>query len=237
MSGDRDDAQRTGPTRPPRPGRTRTALAALSGLIAGFCALAVAELAAAPVRPEAGPVTAVGGAVIDRVPPVVRDFAVRNFGTADKPVLQLGILILLALFAMAIGVLALRHRRMGSAAVLVFGLVGAVAAAGRPEGVPTDVLPSVVGAAVAVAVLYLLVGRLVPAPRTPAGERGKGRTAASTAGASWSRPPPRRRPPPARDSWAGGSPPPSRPEPPPPVMTWSSRHRDPPHRRSRPEPI
>ncbi|WP_406252200.1 molybdopterin-dependent oxidoreductase [Streptomyces atratus] len=174
MSGDRDDAQRTGPTRPPRPGRTRTALAALSGLIAGFCALAVAELAAAPVRPEAGPVTAVGGAVIDRVPPVVRDFAVRNFGTADKPVLQLGILILLALFAMAIGVLALRHRRMGSAAVLVFGLVGAVAAAGRPEGVPTDVLPSVVGAAVAVAVLYLLVGRLVPAPRTPAGERGKG---------------------------------------------------------------
>ncbi|MEE1771138.1 molybdopterin-dependent oxidoreductase [Streptomyces sp. JV185] len=143
-------------------------------MIAGFCALAVAELAAALVRPEADPVTAVGGAVIDRTPPAVREFAVRNFGTSDKLVLQLGILILLALFAMAIGVLALRHRRMGSAAVLVFGLVGAVAAAGRPEGVPADALPSVVGAAVAVAVLYLLVGRLAPAPPPAAGEREQG---------------------------------------------------------------
>ncbi|MFC9751563.1 molybdopterin-dependent oxidoreductase [Streptomyces sp. NPDC056921] len=171
MSEDRDDAQPTGSARPPRPGGTRTALAALSGLIAGFCALAVAELAAALVRPEAGPVTAVGGAVIDRTPPAVRDFAVRNFGTSDKLALRLGILVLLALFAMAIGVLALRHRRLGSAAVLVFGLVGAVAAAGRPEGVPADALPSVVGAAVAVAVLYLLVGRLAPAPG-PAPEAG-----------------------------------------------------------------
>nr|WP_229845846.1 molybdopterin-dependent oxidoreductase [Streptomyces atratus] len=142
-------------------------------MIAGFCALAVAELVAAVVRPEAGPVTAVGSAVIDRTPPAVRDFAVRNFGTADKLVLQLGILILLALFAMAVGVLALRHRRLGSAAVLVFGLVGAVAAAGRPQGAPADALPSVVGAAVAVGVLYLLVGRLTPAlrPSPAAGER------------------------------------------------------------------
>ncbi|MGW2089488.1 molybdopterin-dependent oxidoreductase [Streptomyces sp. NPDC001880] len=145
--------------------RARTALAALSGLIAGFCALAVAELVAALLRPEAGPVTAVGSAVIDRTPQAVREFAVRNFGTADKLVLNLGILILLSLFAMAIGVLALRHRRTGSAAVLVFGLVGAVAAAGRPEGTPADALPSLVGAAVAAGVLCLLVGRLAPTPR------------------------------------------------------------------------
>ncbi|MFD4855551.1 molybdopterin-dependent oxidoreductase [Streptomyces atratus] len=173
MSEDRDDSQRTGAARSRRPGCARAALAALSGLIAGFCALAVAELVAAVVRPEAGPVTAVGSAVIDRTPPAVRDFAVRNFGTADKLVLQLGILILLALFAMAVGVLALRHRRLGSAAVLVFGLVGAVAAAARPQGAPADALPSVVGAAVAVGVLYLLVGRLTPAlrPSPAAGER------------------------------------------------------------------
>ncbi|MCX4968333.1 molybdopterin-dependent oxidoreductase [Streptomyces sp. NBC_00654] len=138
-------------------------------MIAGFCALGVAELVAAAVRPEAGPVTAVGGAVIDRTPPALKDFAVRNFGTADKLVLQLGILTLLALFALAVGVLALQHRRTGSAAVLVFGAVGAVAAAGRPEGGPGDALPSVVGAAVAAGVLYLLVGRLAPVPgRAPA---------------------------------------------------------------------
>ncbi|MGY4903754.1 molybdopterin-dependent oxidoreductase [Streptomyces sp. 900116325] len=144
---------------------TRTGFAGLSGLIAGFCALAVAELASAVVRPEAGPVAAVGGVVIDRTPPAVKDFAVRHFGTADKLVLQLGILALLAVFAVAVGILASRHRRLGSAAVLVFGVAGAVAAVGRPEGSPADALPSVVGAVVAAGVLYLLVGRLGPVLR------------------------------------------------------------------------
>ncbi|MFE9850080.1 molybdopterin-dependent oxidoreductase [Streptomyces sp. NPDC005576] len=145
----------------------RAALAALSGLIAAFCALCVAELVAALVRPEAGPVTAVGGVVVDRTPPAVKDFAVRHFGTDDKLVLRLGILALLALFAMAVGVLASRHRRAGAAAVLVFGLVGAVAAVGRPEGSPSDALPSVVGAVLAAGVLYLLAGRLAPVPVRP----------------------------------------------------------------------
>ncbi|MCX5396009.1 molybdopterin-dependent oxidoreductase [Streptomyces sp. NBC_00102] len=158
----------------------RAALAALGGLVAAFCALCVAELVAALVRPEAGPVTAVGGAVVDRTPPAVKDFAVRNFGTDDKLVLQLGILALLALFAMAVGVLALRYRRIGASAVLVFGLFGAVAAVGRPEGVPSDALPSVVGAVIAAGVLYFLIGRLaptpapVPAPSPAAGETGPG---------------------------------------------------------------
>ncbi|MER5363427.1 molybdopterin-dependent oxidoreductase [Streptomyces sp. NPDC002785] len=144
-------------------------------MIAGFCALAVAELVSAVVRPEAGPVRAVGGAVIDRTPPALKDFAVRKFGTDDKLVLQLGIVVLLAVFAVAIGMLALRHRRTGSAAVLVFGVVGAVAAVGRPEGSPTDALPSVVGAVVAAEVLYLLVGRLTltPRPSPAAGETGE----------------------------------------------------------------
>ncbi|MFF5898631.1 molybdopterin-dependent oxidoreductase [Streptomyces argenteolus] len=143
-------------------------------MISGFTALCVAELVAAAVRPEAGPVTAVGGAVIDRTPPAVKDFAVRNFGTADKLVLQLGILVLLAVFAMAVGILALRHRWAGAAAVLVFGVVGAVSAAGRPEGRPADVLPSVVGALAAAGVLYLLAGRLAPVtvPPPAAGETG-----------------------------------------------------------------
>ncbi|MEW1718935.1 sulfite oxidase [Streptomyces sp. NPDC093109] len=145
----------------------RGALAALSGLIAGFTALAVAELVSAAVRPEASPVTAVGGAVIDLTPPALKDFAVRNFGTNDKLVLQLGILALLALFAMAVGVVALRHRLVGSAAVLVFGAIGAVAAVSRPDGGLLDAVPSVVGALVAGAVLYLLVTRLTLRPLRP----------------------------------------------------------------------
>ncbi|MGQ4489253.1 molybdopterin-dependent oxidoreductase [Streptomyces sp. SAS_281] len=148
----------------------RAACAALGGVIAGFCALAVAELVAALVRPEAGPVTAVGGAVIDRTPPALKDFAVRNFGTNDKLVLELGILAVLALFAVAVGLLTLRHRLAGSAAVLVFGAVGAVAAIGRPEGQVSDALPSVVGAVLAAGVLYFLAGRLSPAAAPSSGE-------------------------------------------------------------------
>ncbi|MGW0564590.1 molybdopterin-binding oxidoreductase, partial [Streptomyces sp. NPDC003016] len=55
-------------------------LTAPSGLLSGFAALAVAELVSAAVRPEAGPVTAVGGAAIDRTPAPVKDWAIRNFG-------------------------------------------------------------------------------------------------------------------------------------------------------------
>ncbi|MEU1487608.1 molybdopterin-dependent oxidoreductase [Streptomyces sp. NPDC005752] len=176
MRTDRDVSQKQGASGARRSRWARAAFAALSGLIAGFTALCVAELVAAAVRPEAGPVTAVGGAVIDRTPAAVKDFAVRNFGTDDKLVLQLGILVLLALFAMAVGILALRHRWTGAAAVLVFGVVGAVSAAGRPEGRPGDVLPSVVGALVAAGVLYLLAGRLAPVPVPPpaAGETDDG---------------------------------------------------------------
>lgn len=83
--------------------------------------------------------------------------------------LQLGIVVVLALFAMAVGVWALHHRRTGSAAVLVFGVVGAVAAVGRPEGAAADALPSVLGAAAGAGVLFLLAGRLATAPPPPPG--------------------------------------------------------------------
>lgn len=155
----------------------RGALAALGGLIAGLVALCVAELVSAAVRPEAGPVTAVGGAVIDRTPAAVKDFAVRNFGTDDKLVLRLGILALLALFAMAVGVASLRYRRVGPAGVLVFGAIGALAAVERPDGRLADALPSVVGGLVACGVLYLLAGRLAFRPSSP-GDRGTDGTTA-----------------------------------------------------------
>ncbi|MFF3526157.1 molybdopterin-dependent oxidoreductase [Streptomyces rubiginosohelvolus] len=152
---------------------TRNTLAALSGLLAGFAALTVAELVSAAVRPEASPVTAVGGAAIDRTPTGVKDWAIRTFGENDKIVLQLGIVATLALFAVAVGLLALRHRRTGSAAVLIFGAVGTAAAVSRPDSTGfTDGLPSLVGAVAGAILLYVLVGRLTRS-RTVAGEEGE----------------------------------------------------------------
>ncbi|MEV8312497.1 molybdopterin-dependent oxidoreductase [Streptomyces flavidovirens] len=135
----------------------------MGGLLAGYAALAVAELIAAVVRPEAGPITAVGGAAIDRTPAPVKDWAIRTFGEDDKVVLQLGIIAVLGLLAIALGLVALRHRRLGAAGVLVFGVVGALAATSRPDSASlTDGLPSLAGALAGAGALYWLIGRLEP---------------------------------------------------------------------------
>ncbi|PKT68085.1 molybdopterin-binding oxidoreductase [Streptomyces populi] len=152
-----------------RPGWLRLALGALSGALAGFTALAVAELVAAAVRPQSSPVIAVGGASIDATPAAVKDWAIRHFGTDDKLVLQLGILTVLTVLALVLGVLAVRFRRAGAAGVLLFGAVGAAAAVGRPDSIGlADVLPSVVGAFAGALLLYVLTGRLTTVRRPPA---------------------------------------------------------------------
>ncbi|MGW0906228.1 sulfite oxidase [Streptomyces sp. NPDC002853] len=145
--------------------RWRVPAGALSGLLAGFAALAVAELVSAAVRPEAGPVVAVGGAAIDRTPAPVKDWAIQQFGTNDKLVLQSGILAVLALLAVVLGLLSLRHRLLGAVGVLLFGVIGATAATGRPDSTGfTDALPSMAGAVVGAALLYWLAGRLALHP-------------------------------------------------------------------------
>ncbi|MFI2765782.1 molybdopterin-dependent oxidoreductase [Streptomyces echinatus] len=156
-----------------RPGWPRLALGALSGVLAGFASLAVAELVAAAVRPQSSPVIAVGGASIDATPAPVKEWAIRHFGTNDKLVLQLGILAVLAVLALALGALAVRFRRVGAAGVLLFGVVGAAAAASRPDSSSfADALPSVVGAIAGALLLYVLVGRLTMGRRTPASAPG-----------------------------------------------------------------
>ncbi|MFB8247572.1 molybdopterin-dependent oxidoreductase [Streptomyces sp. NPDC055952] len=153
--------------------RLRFVLGALSGLLAGFAALTVAELVAAGVRPQAGPVVAVGGAVIDRTPAAVKDWAIRTFGTDDKLVLQTGILAVLVVCALAVGALSLRHRLLGAAGVLLFGAVGSAAAVGRPDSEgAVDALPSLVGAVAAAGLLHLLTGRLRTSGPSPGGADG-----------------------------------------------------------------
>lgn len=164
----------------------------MSGLLAAFAALAVAEVVAGVGRPQAGPVLAVGGAAIDRTPAAVKDWAIRSFGSDDKLVLQLGILLVLVALAVALGLLSLRHRSAGAIGVLLSGVVGAVAALTRPDtgGVP-DVLPSLAGAAVGGLLLYVLTGRLAlasgPSPDTaeaPGWDRRGFLTAAAAAAAT-----------------------------------------------------
>ena len=141
-----------------------------AGALAAAVAVGVGELAAAAVRPQSAPVVAVGGAVIDRTPRALKEFAIRQFGERDKVVLIGGIVVLLAVFAIAVGIVARRNVRLGVAGVALFGLIGAAAALSRPGAGPEGALPSLAGALVGIAALTLLARRLSPAAPEPARE-------------------------------------------------------------------
>jgi DMSO/TMAO reductase YedYZ molybdopterin-dependent catalytic subunit len=132
---------------------------ALIGVLSAAFGVALAELLAAATRPQAGPLVAVGGAVIDAAPAPLKEFAVRTLGTNDKPVLLGTIGLALILFTALVGVLSVRRRWVAVAGAALFGLAGAVAAALRPAAVAYDVVPSIVGAAVAGATLLFLLRR------------------------------------------------------------------------------
>lgn len=144
--------------------RARWWQGALAGLLAALVALAVAELVAGLIEGATSPVVAVGDVVIDNAPSAVKELAIRELGTNDKPALIAGTLVLLALSAAGIGVLALRWLWVGIVGVVAFGAAGVVTAVSR-AGAPAGAwVPAVVGTLVAVGVLVLLVrGSLRPA--------------------------------------------------------------------------
>jgi DMSO/TMAO reductase YedYZ molybdopterin-dependent catalytic subunit len=137
---------------------------AMTGLLATAAGVAGAELLAAATRPQAGPLVAVGAAVIDLTPTPLKEFAVRNLGTNDKPALLGGIIVFLALFTATVGVLSVRRRIIAVIGTGIFGAIGITAALSRPTATAFDVLPSLVGAVVAGAVLLLLLRRYDKAP-------------------------------------------------------------------------
>jgi DMSO/TMAO reductase YedYZ molybdopterin-dependent catalytic subunit len=141
---------------------------AIIGVLSAAFGVALAELLAAATRPQAGPLVAVGGAVIDAAPTPLKEFAVRTLGTNDKPVLLGTIALALILFTALVGVLSVRRRWVAFAGAAVFGLAGAAAALARPTSMAYDVVPSLLGAAVAGGTLFYLVRRSYPSTE-PAG--------------------------------------------------------------------
>lgn len=133
--------------------------AALAGILAAALGLGVAELLAGLLNRGITPVLAVGEAVIELSPTWLTEWAIETFGTADKAVLIGGVVLVLAVFAEAIGVLAVRHRRAGMLAAAALGVVAGIAVWSRPDAVPYDLLPVVAGAGAAVLALPPLARR------------------------------------------------------------------------------
>jgi DMSO/TMAO reductase YedYZ molybdopterin-dependent catalytic subunit len=156
------------PVAPAGRGPGRRPLAALAGLLAAAVALGVGELVAGLVGPASSPVIAVGDAVIALVPEPVKTLAIRTFGEADKVALVVGTLLIVAGYALLVGVVGLRDRRLGVLGVVLFGAVGVLAALTRPAGEAVDALPSLAAAAAGSAALLALLAPLVsPAGRAP----------------------------------------------------------------------
>ncbi|QXG75250.1 molybdopterin-dependent oxidoreductase [Modestobacter sp. L9-4] len=152
----------------PTAGRgVRRLLAALAGLLAAAVALGVAELFAGLIGAASSPVIAVGNAAITLTPESVKQFAIRTFGQNDKIALVVGTLIIIAVYALVIGLVGLANRRLGVAGIALFGVVGVVAAITRPAGGLFDAVPSLIGAVVGiVALLALLRPLTLPTART-----------------------------------------------------------------------
>ena len=137
--------------------RVSVALGAIVGLLAAGIAIGVGELVAAFVRPAASPVIAVGNRFIVLTPEPVKRWAIREFGTNDKHVLLTGIYVMIAAFAVVIGVLGIRWLWAGVAGVAVLGAVGVYCALTANAHRGSDVIPSIIGAIAGAAALVWLI--------------------------------------------------------------------------------
>ena len=143
----------------------------ICGLVSAGLGLGASELVAAVSMSLRSPIVSVGDRVIDNVPPTVKSWAISAFGTNDKAALLVGVCVLLAIYAAAVGVVATRRSLTGAlVGVAVFALVGVAASLGRAGGGFWAPLPSLIGGAVAAGGLVLLchfAQRGWPADRAP----------------------------------------------------------------------
>jgi DMSO/TMAO reductase YedYZ molybdopterin-dependent catalytic subunit len=145
------------------------AAAAFAGILAAATALAVGHLVAAVFVPGASPVIAVGGALVDLAPQPLKAFAIETFGERDKDALLVGIGAAVLVIAAIVGLVGRVNPRVGAAAILAFGVVGAAAALARPTSTPIWLAPALVGATLGALVLLGLVAGLRPATAADTG--------------------------------------------------------------------
>lgn len=145
------------PTAPQRdPSRAPSWTAPLAGLVAAAGAVCVGQLLAAIID-VTSPLDAVGSEFIDHTPKWLKNLAVDWFGTSDKTALRVGMVITIAALSLLVGGLARRRPPVGVAGIVGFGVVGAVVAAGRPDGDGLSAVPPLIGAIAGSGLLVALI--------------------------------------------------------------------------------
>ena len=130
---------------------------AACGLVAAAAAMGVGQLFAGFTVPAASPVVAVGEAAIDHTPLAVKDWATSTFGTSDKTVLLAGVLVVVFLYSMVVGVLAMRRLALGFLGLAIFAGIGLAAALTRHDATASYAVPTLFGAAAGALMLWWLV--------------------------------------------------------------------------------
>ncbi|NQX06436.1 molybdopterin-dependent oxidoreductase [Rathayibacter sp. VKM Ac-2856] len=142
------------------PARRVALLAILTGIVSAAVALAAAEFVAVFTGPGGSPLVAVGGFVIDIVPPGVKDTVIALFGTGDKLVLLVSLGLAVALLAIAAGLMEYRKTPLGVLLLAAVAGLGALAAVSREGASGVDAAPSVVGMVAGAMVLRAASARL-----------------------------------------------------------------------------
>ena len=136
-------------------------------MVSALAAVGVGHGVAGLIDPVASPILAVGSTLIDAAPTPAKEFAVRTFGTYDKPILIGSIGAALLVFAAALGLTAWRRRVVALVGISLLGVAGLVAAVIR--GGPIAGIPSLVAGVVGVLAMLFLTRPAPPTDDSPTG--------------------------------------------------------------------
>lgn len=151
-----------------------TRWAAGSGLLAAGSAIAVVELIAGLTTRVPSLILAVSDSIIDSrlIPFWLRTWSIDQLGTAQKPVLFYGVLVVTLLLGSLTGIFALKRPWIGPVIFAAFAVLGGLAAASNPEA--HDGMAAVaagLAAVVGMGVLWRLLSLLRPSHRAAESSR------------------------------------------------------------------
>lgn len=133
----------------------------LLGIVSVVAGLASAQFVASLGNSLKNPIVSLGNRVIDHVPPSIKEFAIRTFGTNDKSALVISILIVLLALSAQIGKLYF-SKSQKNAYLLIYSLAGVAAIASLFDAGanPFSLVPSIVAGLVTVLILRLFEKKL-----------------------------------------------------------------------------
>ena len=157
--------------------RSPLIIGAVAGIVATALFLGVADVSARFFAPSAAPLVALGNTLIEQSPAAVQDFVISTFGTSNRLVLFIFMVVVGAVLAVVLGVLAARRLKASLAVLAVITGAFVILVGLRPDTGYSDVLPTLLGGLVGMVALAALVTMYRPGgPGEANGDEQQART-------------------------------------------------------------